>query len=41
MVWGTIHVASGGRMAGMSKLPGYVSDMNPGIALGKIDAMQV
>jgi hypothetical protein len=31
MVWGTIHVASGGRKAGMSKLSGYVPNMNPGI----------
>jgi len=39
MVRGTVHVACGGREAGVSDLPGYVSDMNSGIiALSKIGA---
>jgi hypothetical protein len=31
MVWSTIYKSGGGREAGMSKLPGYIPDMNPGI----------
>jgi hypothetical protein len=31
MVWGTIYISGGGGKAGMSKLPGYIPNMNPGI----------